>query len=161
MASRVQRIVNLRKKLARMPEAIKTEMRLAMEQGADEIVALAKNLVPFADGKLRDSIGWTWGDPPKGSIVLGSVKRSAGQRARQDAGLLITICAGNDEAYYARWVEFGTAQHRNGGMFAGTTHPGTNAQPFFYPAFRALRRRVKSRVTRHTNKAIKKVAAGG
>ncbi len=146
MASRIRGVRGLQKKLARMPEAIKEEMRKAMAQGADEVVALAKSLVPVDQGDLRDSIGWTWGDPPKGSIILGNIKRSAKAQARKDAGLLITIYAGNDQAYYARWVEFGTVH--------------MTARPYFYPSYRAVRKRVKSRVTRATNKAIKQVAAG-
>lgn len=146
MPSRGRGVRELKRKLELMPQAIKEEMRKAMALGADEVVALAKNLVPVDQGDLRDSIGWTWGDPPKGSIILGNIKRSGKAQARKDAGLLITIYAGNDQAYYARWVEFGTVH--------------MTAQPFFYPSWRAVRKRVKSRVTRSTNKAIKQVAAG-
>lgn len=126
---------SLNRKLTQtIPERVRIRTRAAMEKGADEIVAMAKSLVPVDSGDLRDSIGWTWGDAPKGSIVLAS---SAPDRG----GERITIYAGNDEAYYARWVEFGTQKNL--------------PSPFFFPSYRALKRRVKGRITREMRKAIK------
>jgi hypothetical protein len=37
-------------------------------------------------------------------------------------------------------------------------HRGARAQPFFYPAYRALKKRVKSRLSRGASKAAKKIA---
>ena len=123
-----------------MPKSVKQEIRDALEQSAEEIVSLARDLVHVDEGDLRDSIGWTYGDIRNGSISLGSVLAS-----ELTGDLTITVYAGNSKAFYARWVEFGTRKMK--------------ARPFFYPAYRALRRRVKGRVTRATNKAAKKVAA--
>ena len=39
--------------------------------------------------------------------------------------------------FYARFVEFGTKAHENGGRFAGSQHPGTAPDPFMRPAFDA------------------------
>lgn len=149
----VQGLPSLRKKLKRLPQLAEQEIRKAMEISAAEVVALAKSLVPRASGELAESIGWTWGAAPDGSMTLGEVKGSGNLR--------ITIYAGNSQAFYARWVEFGTSPHENEGRFAGSDHPGTRAQPFFYPAWRAARRRVKGRVTRAINKSAKRAAAGG
>lgn len=130
----------LRKKLEALVAVGRDEIRRAMETSADEIVALAKSLAPVDKGDLKDSIGWTWGKAPKGAMTLGKVQSDG-----VDSEFTITIYAGNSEAYYARWVEFGTQKMA--------------AQPYFYPSYRALRRRSKSRVTRAVTKAIKKVAA--
>lgn len=138
--ARIIGLEKLQKKLNAMPKSVKQEIRKALEQSAEEIVSLARNLVPVDKGDLRDSIGWTYGDVPKGSISLGSVRAS-----ELTGDLTITVYAGNSKAFYARWQEFGTQKMQ--------------AQPFFYPAYRALRRRAKGRVTRATNKAAKKVAA--
>lgn len=138
--AKVMGIAKLRKKLEALVSVGRDEIRRAMETSADEIVALAKNLVPVDKGDLKDSIGWTWGKAPKGAMTLGTV-----QTNEVDSEFTITIYAGNSEAYYARWVEFGTQKMA--------------AQPYFYPSYRALRRRSKSRVTRAVTKAIKKVAA--
>lgn len=143
---------SLRKKLKRLPPLAEQEIRKAMEAGANEMVALAKSLA--ASDRVRNSIAWTYGDAPKGAIALGGVQSSSGN-------IRITVYAGGDEAFMARWEEFGTSPHVNAGIFAGTQHPGTKARPFFFVSFRALRRRMKSRITRSINKSAKRAAAGG
>lgn len=142
-AAIVLRRAELEKKLKRLPDAVKAQIRKAMEAGADEIVALAKSLVPVDSGALKDSIGWTWGRAPKGAMTLAKVASN-----QLGAELTLTIYAGNSDAgWYARFVEFGT---RNAA-----------AQPFFFVSYRALRRRVRSRITRSITKSAKRVAAGG
>lgn len=156
MASRIKGADQLKRKLRDLPKSARDELAKAMERSAREIVALAKSLAPKDSGALRDSIGWVWGrNIPKGAMSLGTVGADDGK------GLVITIYAGNDEAFYARWVEFGSAPHINGGIFAGTQHPGTAAQPFFYPAYRTFRGRAQRRNSRALGKAIKIVAQGG
>lgn len=122
---------------ATIPARVRKATRGALEKGAGEIVAMAKGLVSVRSGELRDSIGWTWGDAPEGAMALA-------QSAVMEGGERITIYAGNSEAFYARWQEFGT-QH----------HPPA---PFFYPSYRFLKRRVKGRITRQMRKAIKEGA---
>lgn len=152
----VLNLARLERKLKRLPDAATAEIKAAMEAVADDIVRLARSLAPEEDGDLKRSIGWTWGAPPRGSITLGKVARSA-----LGKDLTITVYAGDDKAFYARWVEFGTAPHINGGQFAGTEHPGTSAQPFFYPAYRASRKAAKRNIRKATRTAARKVAAGG
>jgi HK97 gp10 family phage protein len=151
MTAKIIGLQKLQRKLDALPQKVKTRIRGAMEEGAGEIVAMAKSLAPADSGTLRDSIGWTWGRAPKGAMTIGKVQSVGGD-------LTITVYAGNGEAFYARWVEFGTAAHTAGGKFAGAEIPAIPASPFFYVSFRALRRRVKSRVTRSINKAAKEVA---
>lgn len=134
---------SLNRKLTKtIPDRVRMRTRAALEKGADEIVAMAKALVPVDSGALRDSIGWTWGDAPEGSITLGNV------RASKDGDEVITIYAGtrnknlgDKDAFYVRFVEFGTQK--------------MPPHPFFYPSYRTLKRRVKGRVTREMRKAIK------
>ncbi len=160
-------LARLERKLKRLPAATEAAIRAAMEKAADEIVALAQRLVAVDDGTLRDSIGWTWGAPPRGSLTLGKVARSAIGK-----GLTITVYAGNSEAFYARWVEFGTRPHAieavhaevlgaDGRFGVRVDHPGGMARPFFFPAYRANRKSAKARVRRATRQAARKVAAGG
>ncbi|ODT82450.1 MAG: hypothetical protein ABS76_07465 [Pelagibacterium sp. SCN 64-44] len=157
MATKIQGLDRLKRKLTVLPDKAREAIAKAMEQGAEEVVALAKSLVPIDNGTLRDSIGWTWGDAPKGSMVLGTVRQSG----RGAGNMVITIFAGGRDAFYAAWVEFGTSPHTNEGLYAGSQHPGTPAQPYFYPSWRAVRKRVRGRVTRAINKSAKQVAAGG
>lgn len=153
-ATRILGVKKLNTKLRKLPPAAEKAIRAAMEQGANEIVALMKSLVAVDSGDLRDSIGWTWGDKPKYSQALASVKSADGKMS-------LTIFAGNSKVRYAHLVEFATKAHVNGGQFAGTLHPGTTAQPFFFVSWRALRRRTRSRITRAITKSAKAVAAGG
>jgi HK97 gp10 family phage protein len=150
----IKGLKELQRKLDRMPRVAKARIRQAMEQGADDIVNLAKSLVAVDTGALKESIGWTWGRAPKGAMTLGKIESTGGD-------LTITIYAGNSEAFWARWVEFGTAAHTAGGMSAGATIPAIPASPYFFVSYRANRKRVKSRITRAINKAAKEVAAGG
>lgn len=131
----------LKRKLRAIPDAARTEIRKAMEASANEVVATAKSLVPVDSGALRDSIGWTWGDAPKGSIVLGTA------RAGTTGNMVLTIYAGDDEAFYARWVEFGTSK--------------APARPFFFPSWRANRKRTRARISRAITVSAKRIAAAG
>ena len=124
--ARLERLFNA------VPETVKTSIARSLETSAQEIVDLAKHLCPVDDGTLRDSIGWTWGDAPEGSIVLA---------ATDSAAMRITIYAGNDEAFYARWVEFGTSN--------------TPPQGFMYPAYRLKRKKVVNRTKRDMAKAFR------
>lgn len=150
----IRGLKSLNAKLRDLPKAAKIAVRASMEQGANEIVAMMKNLVAVDSGELRDSIGWTWGKKPKFSQALAQV-------VAPDNVMVITIFAGNERVRYAHLVEFATRAHENGGMFKGTHHPGTSAQPFFFVSFRALRKRAKSRITRAITKSAKEVAARG
>lgn len=154
MTMQMQGLQRLQKKLKQFPKEVVEEVRAAMEASAKEIVEMAQRLVPVDSMQLHDSIGWTWGDAPSGSISLGEVRAGPGT-----GNMRITIYAGSSEAFWARWVEFGTKPHDNNGTFPGTKHPGTQAQPFFYPSYRANRRRAKSRTSRAVNKAAKKIAS--
>lgn len=167
MALPVLGLASLRRKLRALPDAAQALIAKAMEEGAEEIVAMARHLVPKDDGDLRDSIGWCWGDPPKGARIIARSRKVKDQR-----DMRISIFAGNDKAFYARWVEFGTQAHslakgadisskslrKRKLQRTGIQHPGSKAQPFFFFSFRANRKKVKSRISRAITKAAKQVA---
>ena len=165
MATKIQGLDRLKRKLRALPDAAREEIAKAMEQSANQIVMMAKSLAPVETGDLQMSISWTWGDAPKGSMVLGKVR----DKGKGAGNLAITVYAGDQSTMVgsrqqfqlARLIEFGTSPHINSGKFAGSQHPGTAAKPFFYPAYRAHRKRVKSRITRAINRSAKRVAAGG
>lgn len=153
-------------KISKLPKAVGDAVRQAMEEGAEEIVQAMRRFVPVDTGALRDSINWCWGDPPADAKVITQLKRSASAGINDNH---ITIFAGDFDAYYARWVEFGTRARAPGAYRdekghrrnAGTGgHAATQAKPFFYPIWRAYKKRLATRITRNVNAAIKKVAAG-
>lgn len=146
-ATKIIGLVKLHKKLQRMPEVGKNQIKAAMEKSAEEIVSMMRSLVPEKSGALRDSIGWTWGKAPKGAMTLGNVAA-----ASLGGELTITIYAGtrdkslgDRDAFYARFVEFGTQNMA--------------AQPFFFPSYRANKKRSNSRIRRAVTKAAKEVAS--
>ncbi|APX83812.1 hypothetical protein BV511_03155 [Methylorubrum extorquens] len=147
----------LLRKLALLPEAARREIAKAIEQSAEEIAAAQRRQAPKRTGALERSIVVS-----RGGVVpkYASVGRS-GVTEKGDPDLTVIVSAGNDRVRYAHLVEFGTAPHENKGLFEGSQHPGTRPSPFFFPVYRAYRRRVKSRLTRATKKAARSVAAGG
>lgn len=124
----------VKRRFRELPRVAQRMVAEALGQGADEIVQMQKRLAPKDDGDLQEAIHRRWD--------------------RRAALMGIVIRAWSPKVKYAHLVEFGTAPHRVGGRFKGAMHPGTKAQPFFFPAYRALRKRVKSRVRRSLRKAV-------
>ncbi len=142
--SRLLRRAEFIRKLRRLPVIARKMIRKAIAESADEMVALMKSLVPKDTMVLHDSIGWTWGKPPPGTITLAEVVST-------DETLTATIFAGSaldraerKGAFYARWVEHGTVQR--------------GAQPYFFVSYRALRARTKRKISRSITKSVKAVA---
>jgi HK97 gp10 family phage protein len=150
---------SLAAKLRAIPRAAREEIRGVLEKGAAEMSTTAKAFAPKRSGALASSIGYTFGAyQPDNANVRGV---GSGGGSLDDPDLTVTIHAGNARAFYAAFVEFGTAPHTNEGKFEGSHNPGAPAQPFFFPAYRLTKKRNKSRITRATTKAAKRVAAGG
>ncbi len=130
------------KQLARLPDAMKDDVRNAVRDSAEDMAEFAYRLAPVQTGKLRFSIDVTMGPPPRGTIsTVGNA-----QAAKGDEGLIATVYAGGDGAYYARFQEFGTVNMA--------------ANPFFFPAYRASKkpamRRMQAAVRRGAKKAFGK-----
>ena len=111
-------------KIARIRPEIARELAPAVAKNALQVSALQKRFVERVSGTLAESL--------KAYEIPGT------------QGLRWRVTAGDEDAFYARMVEFGT--------------PRNSASPFFYPAYRSIRRLLKSRMTRATKKAIQKVA---
>lgn len=129
-------------------------MAAALVASAEEIAAFQRRLVPVKSGKLRNSISVNKGGRgPKYS-------QGSGMKAndKADPDLTVTITAGNTDVRYAHLVEFGTAPHEVGGLYAGAQHPGSKPQPFFFPPYRAYRKRARGRSSRAMKAVIKRFA---
>lgn len=141
----------LLRKLGKLAPATFDAVANANRQSADEMVDQARSLVPVRSGKLRDSIVATGpgGVPPAYSQGGGPGVVPEGSYA---------VSAGNGKVRYAHLVEYGTSPHEIGGKFNGAQHPGAKRQPFFWPAYRLIRKKMRGRATRAINKAAKEVA---
>ncbi|CAN7431358.1 HK97 gp10 family phage protein [Rhizobium rhizogenes] len=145
--TKILNLARLDRKLKRLPDLVKSKIQTEMGKAADEIVGLMKRLAPVLaeeaqgrrPGALRDSIGWTWGKAPKGAGIVANVKS-------QLAGdLTITIYAGNAEAFYARWQEFGTQD--------------MPASPYFYVSWRSGKKPALRQVRKAVRDAAKAMAS--
>ena len=135
----------LRARLAKIPDIAREAAAAAMEEGAQEIVDAMKMAAPVDSGDLRDSIGWTWGEVPAGSFVIDEV-RSGKNKGDQYATLRIKIYAGNREAFYARFQEFGTRSQP--------------AQPFFLSTWKRERAKFRRKIRAAIRKRIKEAFNG-
>lgn len=151
-------------KLQRIPDVAVQAARLAMEEGAEEICAMMRSLAKRGDtGALQASIGWTWGELPLGSFMIDEI-RTGPRQGDQYATLRLKIYAGSKDAFYARFVEFGTRPHslaRNASVDRGKrqgqggSHPGTPARPFFYPSWKKMRTAYRQDIRRRVRAAIR------
>ena len=166
----------LRARLAKIPDIAREAAAAAMEEGAQEIVDAMKMAAPFQSGDLRDSIGWTWGEVPAGSFMIDEI-RSGKNKGDQYATMRIKIYAGNKDAFYARFIEFGTAPHSleiNASVARAASgsainqrrqqsskqHPGQPAQPFFYPTWKAMKAAFRKKIRDRVRAAIRKAFNG-
>lgn len=154
----------LRKRFRAISPALRLAVEEALEANAAELTEAVRRNVPIDDGDLKASIRWRKG-LPKAKRRDGTVRE-----AGQDPDLSVRVIAGDEKAFYARLVEFGTApsaaeaprQNRNYRRTVVMTkgkaaHAGIPAQPFFFPTYRAWKRKLKARLSRAVGKAIKGV----
>lgn len=138
MQSRLTGGARVRKMLDALPKHIEDDVEAAVLKGAHEVAAAQRLLVPVDTGALRDSIHVTPAgqttpaySQPGGASVVGP--------------LAARITAGNSDVRYAHLVEYGT----------GGDSP-TTPQPYFWPGYRLIRRRVTSRIKREIGKAVRR-----
>lgn len=136
----------LRARFKAIPAAVREAVAKALEQSAEEIVQMMRRLAPNA--AVAGGVGWTWGDAPAGSIVIGRV-RSGRRQGATFGKMQITIFSAH---FTAGWWEFGTAErfHKSGKSTGQIV-----ASPYFFPSYRALARRARSRAARAMNKAAR------
>lgn len=135
----------LRARLAKIPDIAREAAAAAMEEGAQEIVDAMKMAAPIESGDLRASIGWTWGEVPAGSFMIDEIS-SGKNKGDQYATLRIKIYAGNKDAFYARFQEFGTRSQP--------------AQPFFFLTWRRERAEFRRKIRAAIRKRIKEAFNG-
>lgn len=136
------------RKMQALAGKIRVPVQKAVTDGAEQIARQQRNLVPERTGKLKRSIVVT---PPGQSTPAYSQPGGSSRTREYEA----KVTAGNSEVRYAHLVEYGTASHPQGGQFTGTQHPGTPAEPYFWPGYRLERKPVRAKIRREIRKAIK------
>lgn len=139
-------LASFQRRMRAIPDRVKAAARAEMARQADAMVALMRALVPVDEGKLRDSIGWTWGNTaPAGAAVFASA--GAGDMA-------ITIYAGNESTMVtnARGVQFQNALIQE---FGAKGRPG---RPYFRIVGRIQGRKFRAGLGRAISRAIREGA---
>jgi HK97 gp10 family phage protein len=126
-------LARILKKMDRLATAPRDAIRRAIETGAAEVTAMQRHMVQEDDGDLKGSIRTEDGEHDLQTVI------AAGGKATTRP-----VRNGADADYdYALANEFGTSD--------------MTARPFFYPAWRLMKRRVVGRVNRVARKAIREV----
>lgn len=146
-------LAELQKFLDQMPAKMEANvLRGALRQGAKVQLERARELVPVETG----------GKHP------GALRDSLRISTRMRRGVVKSIVrAGNKRAFYANWVEYGTAAHeikpktRKSLFFAGlfgeiVEHPGAKPRPFLRPALDATQNAVIAAVGAYIRRRLDK-----
>lgn len=125
---------NLMSAMDRVKNAPRKSINRALLSSAHELASAQAHLAPEDTGALKDSIAVTGPGEATPAYSQPGGTRIAGEHE-------VIVTAGNSDVRYAHLVEWGTAK--------------TEAQPFFWPALRLLRKRLQQRIDRAGKKAIK------
>ena len=129
--SRSPQLARFIRRMNAIPVAVRAAVQPALDSSAAELVGTMKRLAPVEDGALQRTIE---AQPGKHELARQVV---AGGEATT-----VPVRDGADAEYdYALAQEFGTAD--------------MPANPFFFPAFRLLRKRLNNRIKRSIRKAVK------
>ncbi|EJF91685.1 HK97-gp10 family putative phage morphogenesis protein [Bartonella tamiae] len=123
---------NIEKRLELIKKAAKEKTAPVILESANKIADDARSLVPNDTGNLKDSIRVEHGDTPLQYFV-----KAGGEATTRQ------IRNGTDATYdYAAAVEYGTTKN--------------DAQPFFWPAYRLNKKKVRARIRRKISTEIRK-----
>lgn len=124
----------LQRRLAAIPVAVKEAVLPALVKSGDELVSAMRQLAPEETGALKASIVAT----PAGQSTPPYSQPGGSQVVPENA---VMVTAGNRDVRYPHLVEYGTAE--------------AHAQPYFWPAYRLLKKRIANRVKRSVGKAVR------
>lgn len=134
MAKTLQGWDRIKRRLEKIPKAVREQTQPAITSAAQDVADVMKRLAPVDDGELRDSIVVTPGGqntPPH--------SQPGGATAVPENAAMIT--AGNSKVRYAHLVEFGTLAAR--------------AQPYFFVGHRMASKKAAAKIKRAMSKAIR------
>lgn len=123
-------------KFRALPAAIRQHVSDALEENAEELAEAIRRRVPADGGDLTTSVTWKKGKGATATATAGA-----------DPDLTVRVIEGDEDTFYAGFVEHGTVNHP--------------AQPHFFPTYRQMKRKLKSRLTRAVRRVIQDMAAAG
>jgi HK97 gp10 family phage protein len=125
---------NLMNAFDRVKTAPRQQIMKALLASGNELADAQQHLAPKDTHALADSITVT--GPGQSTPAY---SQPGGSRLAGETEVIVT--AGNTDVRYAHLVEYGTSK--------------SEAQPFFWPALRLLRKRLQQRIDRAGRKAVR------
>lgn len=132
--ARSAQLERFKRRLDAIPSAVKDAVRPSLEKSGAELVAKMQRAVPIDTRALHDSLTMT----PGGQTTPPYSQPGGSQVVPENA---VVVTAGNSAVRYAHLVEYGTAK--------------ASAQPYFWPSFRALKEKIKSRTKTAIRNAVR------
>lgn len=137
---KILNLERLRRRLERIPDAIRKRAKADLMQGGREINMLQRSLAPKDDGVLVSTIRTEQLPDPEIGVVIRAGGPATTKPVRKSE-------KGNAPQYdYALGQEFGTEN--------------MEATPFFYPALNVKKKQVKRNVRRGVKRALKDAVSG-
>lgn len=132
----IDQLTRLQKRLEAIPKAVIAAVQPALEKSGDELVAAMKALAETSrdTGDLIGSIEMT-----TAGNMTPPYSQPGGSQVVPPNAVMVTV--GNEDVRYPHLVEYGTTK--------------AHAQPFFWPAYRLLKRRISNRIKRSVSKAVR------
>lgn len=125
-------LARLKKRIMAIPQQIRDDVQPVLDRSATELADTMKSLAPKEDGDLVESI-----QTEASYTYLARAVVAGGKKTTRP------VRNGADATYdYAFAQELGTTE--------------MNANPFFYPAYRLLNKRLKRRIKSACARAVKK-----
>jgi len=124
----------MNRRFAAVLRNIKEVVEPALVKSGDELAGAIRQLAPEDTGDLKGSVAVT--SPGQSTPPY---SQPGGSRVAKDSEVLVTV--GNVAVRYPHLVEYGTAN--------------SPAKPYFWPAFRLLRKRLQNRTKRAISKAVR------
>lgn len=131
--ARSPQLARLTRKLEAIPERVREAVAPALEKSGAELAGTMKTLAAEDTGDLKASITVT-----PGGQSTPAYSQPGGSQVVPVGAVAITV--GNADVRYPHLVEYGTAE--------------TEAQPFFWPSVRLLKKRITNRTKRAMRKAV-------
>ncbi|MGN6208834.1 hypothetical protein [Asticcacaulis sp.] len=175
----VQGLNKWERQVRRIPGSAKQTLRDTQGKNAERLANSIRAFVPRGKtNKLFKSINWRRGPMPGGAGATGAFRirqkiLTDRQLVLMDDDLLVTVYEGNDDAYYAKFVEHGTKasvardlkqtraeRARGASVRVKRAHHATKAKPHFYPVIRAYKDKIRRSNAAAANRGIKKAVTG-
>lgn len=154
------------KRLRAVVPDIDQQLEVAQRRAAEELAAAIKARAPVDSGEYRDSIK--------------AVKLAGVDHREKLTGIQMTKdpnAYGIRALYVWRFLEFGSRAHKikarrkpelvfrasNGALVRTqeVSHPGTAAKPHIFPTYRAMKKKIRRRISTAVNKALKGIGHNG